>query len=961
MPDTLPLYNCRITKVYLEYLRKNYPNMDIDPILEYAGMTEYEVEDQAHWFNQNQVDRFNEIIIKTTGDPEIPRKAGRFATSSKGLGAAKQYALGLLNLGSLYLLMSKVYLIFSRAASVKAKKIGYNKVEIISTPKENVKEKPYQCEYRMGMFESAAKYFLKNFATVEHPTCFHRGHTSCRYIITWEKRPSLLWKRISNYSLVAGILICPGLYFIVPSAIWKIFVFFFVTIILSLGLYAANLEKKELADTLENQGNTAKDLLDEMKIRHDNALLVQEIGTAISSVLDIDELVRTVVETMKMYMDFDRTVILLSNDYKTRLNYTAGYGYNDKQEAIMKSMAFNLDNPDSRGLFVLAFREQKPFLINDIAQIEQKFSQRSVQFAKDTNVHSLICVPIIYEKESLGILCADNVRSKKPLTNSDMNLLMGVTSQTAVGIMHALSFQKIQESEKKYRDLVENANNIIMRIDIMGNITFFNEYAQKLSGYTEIEILGKSAMVAIRPVKEAKKSHFSTIISSLKQNPDQIIFSERKNILRNDKIVWIAWTHKPILNSDKTFNEILCIGNVITDLKKAEQEKKDLEARLQRAHKMEAIGTLAGGVAHDLNNVLSGIVSYPELLLMKLSPDSPFKKPILKIQKSGEKAAAIVQDLLTLARRGVVTTVVVNINSVIEEYLKSPEFESIKRGHPGVQIKIDLYEDVLNISGSPVHLSKTIMNLVTNALEAINDTGEILISTINIHVDTTINGYDEVKSGDYVALSVSDTGIGISSQDLERIFEPFYTKKVMGKSGTGLGMAVVWGTVKDHNGYIDVKSKEGKGTRFTLYFPVVRQELPSDKAITSFEEFKGNGESILIVDDIQDQREIASEMLIKLGYSVTSLPSGEEAVAYMKNNYADLVVMDMIMEPGLDGLDTYRKIIESKPDQKAIITSGFSESERVKEARKLGVNAYIKKPYLIETIGQVVKAEMDNS
>jgi DNA-binding NtrC family response regulator len=172
-------------------------------------------------------------------------------------------------------------------------------------------------------------------------------------------------------------------------------------------------------------------------------------------------------------------------------------------------------------------------------------------------------------------------------------------------------------------------------------------------------------------------------------------------------------------------------------------------------------------------------------------------------------------------------------------------------------------------------------------------------------------------------------------------------------------MAVVWGTVKDHKGYIDVKSTEGQGTKFTLYFPVIRQKLTSEKPRLSFKDIMGKGESILVVDDLKDQREIASEMLQKLGYSVVSVASGEEAVDYIKNNSADLVVLDMIMESGIDGLDTYKKIIEIHPNQKAIITSGYSETERVKEAQRLGATSYVKKPYLLEKIGKVVRAELD--
>ena len=216
--------------------------------------------------------------------------------------------------------------------------------------------------------------------------------------------------------------------------------------------------------------------------------------------------------------------------------------------------------------------------------------------------------------------------------------------------------------------------------------------------------------------------------------------SENETVKKSGIKVWIAWTYKPIFNDDDNFIEILCIGNDITELKRASQEKEELHIQLQRAQKMEAIGTLAGGVAHDLNNILSGIVSYPELLLMDLKEDSPLRKPILTIQKSGEKAAAIVQDLLTLARRGVEATEVVNLNEIVSDYLLSPEHAKLELNHTNVTVERCLDENLLNILGSPVHLSKTVMNLVSNSAEAMPQGGKIIITTENRHIDTIKTG-----------------------------------------------------------------------------------------------------------------------------------------------------------------------------------------------------------------------------
>ena len=391
------------------------------------------------------------------------------------------------------------------------------------------------------------------------------------------------------------------------------------------------------------------------------------------------------------------------------------------------------------------------------------------------------------------------------------------------------------------------------------------------------------------------------------------------------------------------------------------KEKEELQQKLARSQKMESLGLLAGGVAHDLNNVLTGFVSYPELLLMELPEDSPLREPIRTIQESGQKAAAIVQDLLTLARRGITHTAVLNLNEIIAGYVSSPEHHRLTENFPLVKIKMHLNGDLLYVKGADVHLRKTVMNLIYNAYEAQPDGGLVTVKTYNRYVDTPLMGYDNVEEGDYAVLEIRDEGVGIDPEDLNRIFEPFYSRKSLGRSGTGLGMAVVWGTVQDHGGYIDVQSRIGHGTVFKIYFPATR-ELPAAKSKPlPLKAYMGQGETILVIDDIQAQREIAASLLKKLNYTVATAASGEEAIAYLEEHQCDLLVLDMIMEPGIDGLDTYRQILERHPGQKAIIASGFSETDRVREAQDLGAGAYVKKPYLLEKIGVAVRQELDRA
>ena len=517
--------------------------------------------------------------------------------------------------------------------------------------------------------------------------------------------------------------------------------------------------------------------------------------------------------------------------------------------------------------------------------------------------------------------------------------------------------EALRESEERFR-LISEQSLLAIGVIQDGHIIYANEMYSKLTGYSLEEIYGWEPYGYARTVH---KDHLPFVMkqSRKKQAGDEDVITnyQFRGFTKSKEIVWWDLHSNTITYHGRPADLFTLID--ITEKVESEKERAALQIKLQHSQKMEAIGTLAGGVAHDLNNILGGLVSYPELLLLQLPLDSPLRKSILTIQKSGEKAAAVVQDLLTLARRGVVVTEVVNVNEVIAEYLQSPEHENLQSVHPGVHMETHLEKDTLNILGSSTHLSKTVMNLVSNAAEAMPEGGALTVSTENRYIDRPIGGYDNVKEGDYVVLTISDTGTGISPNDINKIFEPFYTKKKMGRSGTGLGMAVVWGTVKDHNGYIDVQSVELKGTTFTLYFPVTREKLSEDKSHFAVGSYSGDGESILVIDDVEEQRNIASGMLKELGYSVAMVSSGEEAVEYLKTNKADLLLLDMIMDPGMDGLDTYKKILEIHPEQKAIIASGFSETNRVKAVQSLGAGAYIRKPLLLHKIGVAVKDELE--
>lgn len=415
---------------------------------------------------------------------------------------------------------------------------------------------------------------------------------------------------------------------------------------------------------------------------------------------------------------------------------------------------------------------------------------------------------------------------------------------------------------------------------------------------------------------------------------------------------YFSITVSPIKDSDGTFLGSVHVARDISDQKKAEVTRLATEEKLQKTEKMEAIGLMAGGVAHDLNNILSGVVSYPELLLLQLEKNDALYKPLKSIRESGKRAAAVVSDLLTVARGVATVKEVCSLNSLVQEYLDSPEFKKVDSLYRAVTVQSDLQSPLPNIFCAPVHIQKVLMNLVTNALEAIKGEGTVFVSTENRSVPPDVTT-PLAATMNYVVLTVRDTGSGISEAALKRIFEPFYSSKVMGRSGTGLGLAVVWNTIKDHDGSIQVTSDD-KGTTFTVHFPASTEEpvLPEDAI--KIETLQGRG-SVLVVDDEQQQREIATKMLTILGYTVKSVASGEEAVIFCRHNSVDILLLDMIMAPGLNGAQTYQQVVEFNPSQKAIIVSGFSKSDDIQTALDLGVGDFVKKPYSMEQLGRTIK------
>lgn len=511
----------------------------------------------------------------------------------------------------------------------------------------------------------------------------------------------------------------------------------------------------------------------------------------------------------------------------------------------------------------------------------------------------------------------------------------------------------LAESEERYRDFLDNAPIGVAIVDLKGQVQYINKRIEHLMGWSHDEIVGKSGF-SLDVFDERTRSLFAQRLKTPVKDDTPQIFEIPVQSKSGNRL-WVEVIATPLKKDGIPAGARIIFVN-LEERKRAEEERRELTERLHRAEKMESLGILAGGIAHELNNILGILVGYAEMVMMKMPDEEPLKKHMHNIIKSSERATSIIQDMQILAGRGVRVSKVIDLNHLLDNVFRTPEFERMRAAHAGVRFTSQPGGNLLRIQGSPSYLEKTIQNLVEFAADDAARNGEVIIRTSNIYLDRPLSGYSDVREGEYVCLTISDPGPAIPSGHVNKIFEPFYTKKVMGRGKTGLELAVVWGTVRDHRGYIILDTAPGQGNTFTLYLPATRETSAEEYQATSpVEAGTSPGASILVVDDMPEQREVAAGLLERLGYRVETAASGEEAVEILKTSAVDLLILDMLMDPGIDGLTTYKRILEIHPRQKAILVSGFTETDRVKEAMDLGAGAYVRKPYLLEEIGAAIR------
>ena len=516
---------------------------------------------------------------------------------------------------------------------------------------------------------------------------------------------------------------------------------------------------------------------------------------------------------------------------------------------------------------------------------------------------------------------------------------------------------ELQASEQRYRFLAENISDVIWTIDADKQTTFISPSVERFLGYSVEEAKQKKIFEILTPesyqrARKAIKSQRFGLLARASSKTEPLIL-ELECIRRDSTTVWCEASIVLLSESKDKKKETLIVTRDISDRKKAEEEKEKLQEQLIHAQKMEAIGTLAGGIAHDINNVLTMIMGCSSVIKDSLSMSDAINENIDDIIIAAQRGATLTKNLLGFARKGRYRTEAIDVNQTVNDV------EQILRRTISKKVTIvkSLEADIRDVEGDPNQIAQVLINLCLNAADAISVSGhgQLKIITRNAMLDQedAVTRF-KLKPGHYVKLEVSDNGIGIDKESRQRVFEPFYTTKPVGK-GTGLGLAMVYGTVRNHGGFVDLQSEKGQGTTMTVYLPAILDRSPRIAAEPVKEEPRCGTGTVLVVDDEPIIRSMSKRLLGRLGYDLLLAENGEAAVQIFKENHAkiDLVLLDLIM-PYMDGHECFHKLIEIDPDARILICTGHADRDEVEGLLRNGALGLIEKPFDIHILGDAV-------
>ncbi len=511
------------------------------------------------------------------------------------------------------------------------------------------------------------------------------------------------------------------------------------------------------------------------------------------------------------------------------------------------------------------------------------------------------------------------------------------------------AYGELQQSEHKYRTILESIEEGYFEVDLNGRLCFFNNALSKILERSPEQLEGSDIGAYTTPeTSQALDRAFEQI----KQMGEPVHVTDFEAITPSGDKRELELSASVIQNRNARPVGFRGVLRDVTERKKAEAEKRELETQLLVVQRLESIGTLAGGIAHDFNNILMGIQGNASLMQSKIGPDHPGYPKIKNIENYVHSGTELTRQLLGFARRGKYAVKATDLNDVLKK--SSRMFGRAKKE---IQIHTTLAEDLWTVEVDRGQIDQVLLNLYVNAWQAMSDGGTLYLKTENAILDENYVKPYKVVPGKYVKVTVTDTGVGIEKEHLERIFEPFFTTKEMGR-GTGLGLASVYGIIKNHGGYINVYSEKKLGTTFTFYLPASDKEAVQEQEKT-VEVVKGS-ETILLIDDEAMILEVGQELLSELGYTVITANGGEEALRLFEENRdrIQLIIMDMIM-PVMSGGQTFDRLKAMSPDIKILLSSGYSLNGQATQILERGCDGFIQKPFNMNQLSQKIRLILD--
>ncbi|MFP3868659.1 MAG: response regulator [Desulfobacteraceae bacterium] len=901
-------HSCLNTRAIIEYFQEISPSQvpklfeGLGPEIDALDNPQEFLMEINNWVSSDVVIKMFDNAKKITKDNEIAFKIGFESAARKKLGYVQRIVMFAYK--NPRRTLKKVQAIND--------KFNKNKViEIVETKRDRATIRLHWikhlsssrdfCLYNKGIYAGIPTMWNLPPAEVQETKCFFEGDEYCEYNFVWKKK-----------SFFKELL----LWMLVP---WR--------------LLTSTIEELERdKELLKKKFDEVHRLNVQLKEKIDHLMCLQETSTAVLSVLDLEELLQATLRLLLNFAKLDRAGIFLLDDNGRVLELQYGVGI--EADLLNKLRGYKIPISKVDNIIARVAMNGIPIVIQDVEHSKLNKANILLQQFKPK---VFMLAPLTVRGKVIGVILADRLDPKAVITETDKEFVVSFANQIAIALENAILYKKLSISERKYRELVENAHEGIWIIDENGKIKFVNRRMREITGYAELENRNISEVFA----QENTKILIEALFQNLKGNS---VRRELEFMVKDQGRVSVIMSSVPLVEND----QFLGAFAMFTDI----SEKKKMQKQLLQKQKMEAIGTLAGGIAHNFNNILMNIMGLTGLAQSDIGGSHPVYAELKQIEQEVSKGADLTKQLLSYARGNQFEPKPTDLNALIGKTA-----DLFCRTRKDICIAQNLAPQLPPVEVDQGQFEQVLLNLFVNGWQAMSNAGELVLSTREVYLGEDYCRINGQQPGRYVHIALSDFGEGMDAQTKARVFEPFFTTRDVGQ-GTGLGLATSYAIIKNHKGIIEVESEKGRGTTFHIYLPVTQKPIVTEEAV-SHQYIKGSG-TILLVDDEEMIRTVGTKILERLGYKILPAESGQRAISIYREGKddIDLVILDMIM-PGMGGRETYKLLKQINPGVKVLISSGYGLEEEGPGMIEDGNLDFIQKPYRIEALSQKI-ADMLN-